>query len=274
MSDRALSAHPVSDASVPGHAGPNAGPGHAAVPPAASDPAPPHRRPAGTVAEVAGVVLGAASAVAARLRRTGRPLHPKGALFTGTLTRFGSDPAWGVPWLDGTGTTRVVVRLSRSAGLPTGLPDVNGVAIRLLDGRGGDLLLSNTGAGRLSRYLLVPHRHVGGVHTTIMPFATSAGPVLLRADLTGADDGGARARAVDEVRLPLTMTLSAASPRGPWRTFAHLTLTAPVGLTPDPPVAFDPLSEAIPGLGSYPWATALRGRSYAAARAVRGVTLG
>ncbi|WP_157970417.1 phosphodiesterase [Nakamurella deserti] len=232
------------------------------------------RERAGAAAEVAGTVLGAVSSVAARLRRTGRPLHPRGALFTGTLNRFGSDPAWGVPWLDGTGSSPVLVRLSRSAGLPTGLPDVNGVAIRLLDGRGGDLLLSNTGAGRLGRYLLVPHRHVGGVHTTIMPFATAAGPLLLRADLTGADEGGARARAVDRVRLPLTMTLSAATPRGPWRPFAHLTVTAPAGPVPDPPIAFDPLSDTIPGLAAYPWAAALRGRSYAAARAVRARTTG
>lgn len=249
----------MSDPSVP--------PGPPAAPPGESR----EDRRAGPAVEAVGILLGAVSAVAARLRRSGRPLHPKGALFTGTLDRFGSDPAWGVPWLDEAGRSRVVVRLSRSVGLPPGLPDVNGIAVRLLDG-GGDLLFSNTGGGPLTRYLLAPHRHVGGVHTTIMPFRTAAGPLLLRADLAGADEGGVRARAVDRVRLPLTTTLSAATPRGPWRPFAELTLTAPVGLVPDPPIAFDPLGDAIPGLGTYPWAAALRGRSYAAARAVREVS--
>jgi hypothetical protein len=228
----------------------------------------PDRAPRGPVAaELAGRLLAAASAIGARLRRSRRPLHPKGALYAGALTRTGSDPAWGVPWLDTPGTAEVVVRLSRSAGLPAGFPDVNGIAIRLLDG-GGDLLLSNTGSGRLTRFLLMPRRSVGGTHSTLVPFRTAAGPLLVRADLAAVDDRGERPRTVDRVRLPVTMTLSAAAPRGPWRPFAHLTLTAPAGPVPDPPIAFDP-GDAPPGLATYPWVRSLRTRSYAAARAVR-----
>ncbi len=221
-----------------------------------------------STAVLAGRALGVLSGVAARLRRSGKPLHPRGASFTGVLVRFGSVPAWGVPWLDTVGSSQVLVRLSRSAGLPAGWPDVNGIAVRLLDD-GGDLLFSTTGSGTLTRFLLAPHRHIGGVHTTLMPFRTAAGPLLLRADL----DGDPGIRSVAGVRLPVTVTLSAAPPRGAWPPFGHQTLKAPVGLVPDPPVSFDPLAGP-PGLGSYPWAAALRGPAYAAARAVRGVTTG
>ena len=227
------------------------------------------RRP-GPAAALVGSILGTLSAGAARLRRSGKPLHPRGASFTGTLVRTGADPAWGVPWLDDTGEAPVTVRLSRSAGLPTGLPDVNGVAIRVRDdAAGGDLLLSNTGTGRLGRFVLVPHVRVGGVHTSLLPFSTAAGPLLLRADLSEAGPGSRSARSVDRVRLPVTLDLSAARPRGPWRPFGRVTLTAPVGPEADPPLSFDPIGNALPGLPSYPWAAALRGRSYAAARAVR-----
>ena len=45
-------------------------------------------------------------------------MHPRGAVFDAVLDRTGSEPPWGVPWLDVTAHDDVVVRLSRGAGLP------------------------------------------------------------------------------------------------------------------------------------------------------------
>src|SRR5829696_1890569 len=78
-------------------------------------------------------------------RRSGRPMHPRGAVFDAVLDRTGSEPPWGVPWLDATARDAVVVRLSRGAGLPEPLPDLLGLAVRI-PGDGGpvDLLLTTT----------------------------------------------------------------------------------------------------------------------------------
>src|SRR4051794_32427081 len=100
---------------------------------------------------LAGLVLGAL----ARLRR-GKPMHPRGAVFSALLERHGNEAAnpVGVPWLDLPATEAAVVRLSRGAGLPAPLPDLLGLAIRIPAARAPiDLLLSTTGRGPLARLL-------------------------------------------------------------------------------------------------------------------------
>jgi hypothetical protein len=174
----------------------------------------------------------------------------------GALRRLGSSPASGAAWLDDEGEDQVLVRVSRAVGLPTGVPDVFGLALRVptADGQYGDLLFATTGLGRLTRYTLTPARSVRGRPlTTLLPYRTSAGPVLLSA-------------VSPEER---TWTLSWAVGSGPWHSFAHLMLLAPAG-TGDTELSFDPVRNSPPGLNSYRWVTRLREPSYAGARRSRG----
>ncbi len=124
--------------------------------------------------------------LAARLRGA-RAFHPAGATFVGTVE--GADGV--VP-----PGTRALVRLSRAAGLPDPLPDVAGVAIRLVDaggpGRHQDLLLSTVvGRGPLA-YVLLPVRRAGRArYGSVWPCRVDGAVRVLTARLVGPDLDGA-----------------------------------------------------------------------------------
>ena len=197
------------------------------------------------------------------VRPTRKPLHPDGRVVVGRLRRHGLDPATGVAFLDEAGEETVVVRESRAVGLPAPLPDIHGLAIRVTnpDGTSGDLLLATTGWGRLSRHLLTISRSTyGRPMTTLLPYRSVAGPVLL----------GARSEIRGVVRLACTVG------NGPWRFFADLTL--PTGTTSDPAsdpaadptISFDPVTHQVTGLEQYPAVVRLREPAYRSARRSRG----
>lgn len=145
------------------------------------------------------------------------------------------------------------MRVSRALGLPQWCPDVFGLALRVdLGGHHGDLLFATTGWHGLSRFLLRPGRGADGPLTTLLPYRSSHGPVLLGARRSGAE----------------TFELSCAFGTGPWRPFAELVLAhEPAG--PDAAIAFDPLLNTIPGLQPYEWVRRLREPAYATARSHR-----
>jgi hypothetical protein len=93
--------------------------------------------------------LGVATAV-----RGARVFHPYGTTHVATLTVSGGGD-WGAELLDRPAVHQGVVRLSRGAGLPEPLPDVEGLALRLPDlGVGGaplDLLINSAW-----RYVFAP----------------------------------------------------------------------------------------------------------------------
>jgi hypothetical protein len=207
---------------------------------------------------VLGQGLGAVTRTASLLRRSDKPLHPAGSVSPAVLHRLGGGRS-GVAWLDRPGEDEVLVRQSRSVGLPRWAPDVFGLAVRVPTGAGrhGDLLFSNTGLGPLSRFLLVPTRSLTArAMGTLLPYRSSLGPLLLSAvhhDST-------------------TVALSWARGTGPWCRFATLTLAeAPSGES-DAPVCFDPVRNTVPGLENYDWVRRLREPSYAAARRSRGLS--
>jgi hypothetical protein len=214
-------------------------------------------------ATVGGRVLGAAFRAVA-LRSSARPLHPLGSVTGGRLRRHGAPPGGrrsGAAWLDEPGEDAVLVRLSRSAGLPRPLPDVFGLAVRVpveagpVDGAGyGDLLFSGTGSGRWTRFVLLPGRSASG-HAlgTLLPYRTPVGPVLLLARPLGET----------------SFELSWARGRDPWTRFATLELTGDVA--EDAPISFDAVRNPLPGLEVYPWVRRLREPSYASARRSRGL---
>ncbi len=185
-----------------------------------------------------------------------KPLHPHGSTVRGTLKRFGAEERTGAGWLDLAGDDPVLVRQSRAVGLPLPMPDIYGLAIRVptSDGGHGDLLLASTGLGRLTRFLLTcarsPYRRP---LTTLLPYRTPAGPVVLSAVF----------------RTETTLMLSWALGSGAWHPFAELRLNdAPVD-EPDTPLSFDPVRNTMPGLVTYDWVRRLRAPAYVTAQRPR-----
>jgi hypothetical protein len=209
----------------------------------------------------AGTVLATVFGAAARVRPTAKPLHPRGETLSGTIRRAGLEPGVDVPWIDVPGTDDAQVRLSRAIGLPSGWPDIFGLAIRIPMGsdRHSDVLFATTGRTVVGRFTLVPRRRpTTGAYSTLIPYRTPSGPLLLSAR-PGRD------------RM---FTLACARPAGAWRTFGELTLESTpagdLGDAEDVGPTFDPVLNQIPGLAYYPWAAQLRERSYRAARQARG----
>lgn len=172
----------------------------------------------------------AAVRLASRLRGE-RAIHGRGQALTATVDVPGG-AGTGAPLLDEPGTYEAVVRLSRSAGLPLPLPDVLGLAVRVLDahgpGRHQDLLLDSAGPEPLRRRWPWPGRDFARVtYSSLLPYDVGGDRVVL----------GARAVADGPVRdltalpQPLSFQLLVAPPHGPWRPVARLTTT---GVLPAP----------------------------------------
>jgi len=213
------------------------------------------QRTATGAASLGGAGLAGAARAIAAVRPAAKPLHPKGDLVGGELVRSGTErgAATGVPWLDEAGRDQVMVRLSRAMGLPQVLPDIHGLAMRVPLGcdRHGDLLFATTGTGRWTRFLLAPGWKVQRPMTTLLPYRTPAGPVLLAI------------RAVAEDRYELALAVG----RGEWSRFGELALSGATG--PDPTISFDPVRNPLPGLEIYEWVARLREPAYLTARRTR-----
>ena len=205
-----------------------------------------------SIASAGGKLLAGATELLARVRTAEKPLHPHGQLVRGRLVRHGAPEPSGVEWLDEEGDDEVLVRTSRAIGTPAPLPDIHGLAVRVPDSTGGfaDLLLATTAWNRVGRHLLVPTLTVGPTLTTLLPYRTAAGPVVLGARAVGSD-----------------YRLCWASLGGRWRELGELTLD--LAESPDAAVSFDPIRHHPAGMSHYTWAARLRERSYATARSHR-----
>lgn len=220
-----------------------------------------------TVASAIGLPLRAGIWLILRIRRP-RPIHAHGIVLTGALRLSEQRPATGVTSFDAPSAaeTAVIARLSRSVGLPTGVPDVWGLAVRI-DPDGADLELSTTGIGVPGRFVLQPRLSpAGGVFGSILPARTPGGPVLFAAladdpqrlphDLAGIA-AALRGR-------PWRLRLCIARPRGRWHPFATLELR-PADAS-DEGLRFDAVERPLRGTDSYPWVRRLRQPSYHLAR--------
>ena len=173
-------------------------------------------------------LTGAGAVRVASLVRGERVIHAKGTTLSARLLVPGG-AALGVPLLDEPGRHDCLVRFSRSLGLPDRLPDVLGVAVRVLDahGPGGhqDLLLDSTLSPPLVRRLPLPQYDVlGAVFSSLTPYELAgrrclltllpdpaAPPVRVLHHLPGRSDG-------------TRLRLAVASAHGAWREVAVLEL--------------------------------------------------
>ena len=209
-------------------------------------------------ASAGGRVLSVATSAIAAARPAAKPLHPRGTVETGVLTRRGAGdgPVTGSAWLDEPGRDDVLVRSSRAIGLPPPAPDIFGLAVRvpLPGGSYGDLLLATTGLGRLTRFTLTAARSATGRPlTTLLPYRTAAGAVLLAATYRDQD----------------TVDLAWACGTGGWHRFARLRLDHEPAGGADALVSFDPVRHELPGLVTYDWVRRLREPAYRTARRSR-----
>ncbi len=208
-------------------------------------------------AGAAGRLLTGPFSVLAALRR-GKPIHSRGTVFDATVQRHGSSGRrWGAVWLDEAGEDHGLARLSKSAGLPEPLPDVWGLALTFRDDGGvrHDLLVASTGLAPGLRHVLIPRRNPRRAYTTLLPYSSPHGPVLIAATPVASADPGAA-----EFRL-LAAGLTSA-----WHPFGSLRITERPGAPGDEPVRFDPVLFPLPGMR---WAQPLarvREPAYVAAR--------
>lgn len=213
-------------------------------------------------ARATGLALGAVVAVVRRWRP--RPLHPTGTVLIGTLHLDG-DAAPGAAALGAPVTHPVTVRVSRAAGLPAPLPDVFGLAVHwTVDDRPQDILLSATGLGRITRFLLAPRfRPLGGGFGTLMPFRDLDGrPVLLAAAPVGTRPHGRHSTRTTAL-VGADLVLLSAHPGERWHRLG--TLRCGPAVAGDAP-RVDPVRHAPGALDTYRWAAALRAPAYRAAR--------
>lgn len=189
----------------------------------------------------------------AAVRPAAKPLHPRGVVVAGRVERLGSPVPTGSPWLDEPGFDHVLVRRSRAVGLPAPLPDIHGLAVRVpVSGDAGDLLLAGTGHGPVTRHLLRPGVSGRGWLTTLLPYRTPSGLVVLGARWTTAETAD--------------LCWSAAGHRT-WHVFGRLWVA---DADVDAPVDFDPVLQLLPGLALDEWVGRLREPAYALARRRRG----
>lgn len=164
-------------------------------------------RAVGTAGGLAtGAVLGAVAAV----RRT-KSVHPRGVVRDAQLELTGAGPA-ASELLGRPGSYRALVRFSRSIGFPEPLPDLLGMAIRVLDaygaGRDQDFLLISSADAPVAHHLFIPasdaHQRP---YSSALPYAAGGARFLVGA-------------------LPVgdAFDLAVAAPRGRFAAIGRLTL--------------------------------------------------
>lgn len=181
-----------------------------------------------------GAVFGGLSAV-----RRARIFHPRGDARTATVTIAPGDHPLHVL----AGNHDAIVRCSRGVGLPAPVPDIHGVAIKLLNAHGTgahhDLLLASSAAPVGARHLLVPVAEWAAppTYSSIVRYRTAGGERFLVGAAPDGDDRFVLATStvaspwevVGEVRLDASLDEDASDALrfSPWHTGGGIT---PVGI--------------------------------------------
>ncbi len=194
----------------------------AAEPPVPTVPAP--------VAAATGAFWGAISA----LRRHRRSLHTNGDAYEAELV-IERPQGVGVPLFDEPGRRPAIARLSRGAGLPEPVPDILGIAIRIVDAHGPgahqDFLLATSAGLPVAHHLLLPATSFfSRTFSSVLPYSIGGSTRLVGARaLAGPPHGGDQGLggvATAAARRELAYELSLARPFGRFARVARLELGA------------------------------------------------
>jgi hypothetical protein len=191
--------------------------------------------------------------------RRARALHPKGASFRATFRPLEGPPT-GVALFDSGAEHPALVRFSRGIGLGERLPDLLGVAVKILDvgelRREQDVLLTSAGTAPVVRHVFRPtRRFASGMFSSVLPFDVGG-----RARLLGAV-------VQDEPRPGTRIVLRVAEPDGPWRDVAEVVLGAPLDTVQDGRLRFN-VTETAGGIRPVGLLNRLRGPAYEASQAL------
>jgi hypothetical protein len=170
--------------------------------------------------------------------RGARVFHPRGAAYEAVWRpAAGSSSDLWAPGVEGDG--RAIVRISRGVGLRPPVPDVLGVAIKVLDahgsGRDQDLMLASVGAGRWASRVLRPARSFSGTtFSSVLPYdvagtRTPVVGVVHGEPVTSVRDADER----PDVRIEVSLARTGAA-------LARVILTRPLSARVARDLRFDP----------------------------------
>jgi hypothetical protein len=207
--------------------------------------------------------------------RQRRVFHPDGVLAEGSIRRVA--PAGNsLPVQSG----RVVARLSKAVGTPGGLPDVIGLALRIVSqadmNTDWDILMASAGSGLLGRTIgLRPVASwTGHTMTSLVPLRYRETNWWLRAQIATRIDGVGLSLASIRNQLDrgeIEIELDQARGRSDFSPLARATLTGVFRPQLADDVSFDPVRHTPQGVELYPrWLADLRARAYDRSREGRG----
>jgi hypothetical protein len=174
--------------------------------------------------------------------RSGPAIHAVGTAYAAELDVVGAPAGqeFGLELIDRPARRPALARLSRGAGLPTVLPDVLGLAIRLETDRGPqDLLLDSCWSGPVGRHLVRVGRSASrGVYGSLLAYRVGEHVVHLAA--VGNEP---RQLTSHDAAIGQSFRLLLAGPyERRWRTWATLRLLEPVDR---PALRFSPGHDAL-----------------------------
>ena len=176
-----------------------------------------------------------------------RAFHPRGLSFIATLhAEAAADP---LPFLAAP-RQEGLVRLSKAVGLPSGAPDLYGLALRVPDvygtGRHQDVLLTSAGQRPLLRHVVMPTRGFDRPrYSSVLTYRHHSRLVLLGAHYAGPARRLQLADLQDAaIRGQLVFELSAAGLTGPWQPVARLVLERPMPADASEQLRFHPWNTA------------------------------
>jgi hypothetical protein len=188
------------------------------------------------MAQVAGWSLGAILGAIAALRR-GKAFHPHGVVYDARLSVVGggvAPPA--AELLSRRGEHRAVVRFSRAVGLPRPIPDLLGLAIRVLDaygpGQHQDFLLVSSADRPVLHHVFLPATDVQQrPYTSALPYQAGSERFLVGAlpdPRSPRPDGDHEFKRLELAAGTgqLRFQLAVASPKSRFRPVAELSIAA------------------------------------------------
>ena len=189
--------------------------------------------------------------------RSAPAFHPDGVLYEGRAEVRGPGP---LPQ----GEVDCLVRLSKGIGTPRGVPDLLGVAVRLLRDPPVDVLCSSApGGSGWRRFVLRPARQWGGTTaTSLMPWARAGERLVALVEMPDGLDSPEPDALLDH--LPVTLSLRVVGSDGDVQAG---TIEVRRRSDRERP-AFDPVLHPPPSWRLTPvWLAAIRERAYVGSRA-------